>query len=204
ASGLKLLPESLQHGFLHRLDVPSSGLLFCGLSHKAFYELKLLLAVGRVGREYLVLCHGLLAPQRLEAAVHWKDAGGAPTRCGRGKPSLTRLREAAHGFLQGEAVSLLLVALGTGRRHQIRAHLAFAGRPVLGDGKYCAQETYRRDGRWCTQNCLHRQRLRLPGLEATAPLPAEGCGFGRLLQALRAKDAASAVLLRRVLATGAA
>ena len=40
---------------------------------QAFYELKLLLAVGRVGREYLVLCHGLLAPQRLEAAVHWKE-----------------------------------------------------------------------------------------------------------------------------------
>ena len=37
-------------------------------------------------------------------------------------------------------LSLLDVVLHTGKTHQIRAHLAFAGLPILGDGKYGSYE----------------------------------------------------------------
>lgn len=37
---------------------------------------------------------------------------------------------------QGEALSLLNIELLTGRTHQIRAHMAYIGNPLLGDGKY--------------------------------------------------------------------
>lgn len=40
--------------------------------------------------------------------------------------------------------SVLDVQIHTGRTHQIRAHLAFIGYPVLGDGKYGNNETNKR------------------------------------------------------------
>ena len=53
-------------------------------------------------------------------------------RPGQGKPAETRVRKIA----QSGARSLLLVELGTGRRHQIRVHLASLGFPIVGDVLY--------------------------------------------------------------------
>ena len=76
----------------------------------------------------------------------WWNAPLEPSLAGgflSGKPQAQSMASplASRASRSPQAVSLLLVALGTGRRHQIRAQLAFAGRPVLGDGKYCAQAT---------------------------------------------------------------
>lgn len=46
----------------------------------------------------------------------------------------------------GKQTSLVEVGLLTGKTHQIRAHLAFLGHPILGDGKYGKNETNKKFG----------------------------------------------------------
>lgn len=53
-----------------------------------------------------------------------------------GKPAETRVRCLATSGVRGSRRSLLLVELVTGRKHQIRVHLAHAGFPILGDALY--------------------------------------------------------------------
>ena len=54
------------------------------------------------------------------------------TRARRARSAVTRITKAEH--LKG--VSLLRVAIATGRTHQIRVHLGAIGHPIVGDAVY--------------------------------------------------------------------
>jgi 23S rRNA pseudouridine955/2504/2580 synthase len=82
-----------------------------------------------------------------------------------------------------EYATLLEVLLITGRSHQIRAHLASIGHPIIGDPKYGRQGTNERYSRayGVRHQLLHAYRLEFPQMEEpfaylsgqvfTAPLP---------------------------------
>ena len=80
-AGQQNLLEDLQHrrGFIHRLDVPTSGLLLVATSYAAYYDMQLQLMARRMTRQYLVLCHGWLgmlgARRKIEARIHSLEAG---------------------------------------------------------------------------------------------------------------------------------
>ena len=81
------------------------------------------------------------------------------------KPARTRYTTVA----SRGARSRLEVVLETGRKHQIRAHLAWLGHPVVGDERY---------GTRASRLCLHNERLVLrhptskEPLRLAAPVPA--------------------------------
>ncbi|CAE7027926.1 SDP1L [Symbiodinium sp. CCMP2592] len=148
-------------GFLHRLDIPSSGLVTCALTYKAFWDLQQQLVTGGFAREYVSLCYGW-APvglQHIGVNIFWNRRESSLSKVGQGKTSVSDLKVVAHCARHGEALSLLLFSIRTGRRHQIRTQSAHLGHAVVCDGKYTAADTFNATLPWCQRNFLHRCRL---------------------------------------------
>ncbi|CAJ1397096.1 unnamed protein product [Effrenium voratum] len=178
-----------QFGFLHRLDVPSSGLLLAATSYERYYELQLQLRTGSMTRDYAILSHGWWPSNRrsIHASVYW----GERTLCragGRGKPSVTLPKVLGHLAQRGECFSFLVARILTGRRHQIRTHFAHVGHPVVADHQYTARSTRRRDQELLDRHFLHRFHLAFEGSALKEPLPAELRRLLRRLEPVRPRE----------------
>ncbi|CAE8646322.1 unnamed protein product, partial [Polarella glacialis] len=148
-------------GFIHRLDVPSSGLILAGTTFQGLYSLRLQINSLTMCREYVVLCHDV-APSSLRECrapidMVAKRCSGSGRSLGersvseRGKPALTRLSFVAHVVDRAQlsigTASLVAIRIHTGRNHQIRTHLLHCAHPTLVDGKYtCRSVSLRIDG----------------------------------------------------------
>lgn len=128
----------LRPGLVHRLDRDTSGLMVVALSPASQRILAGQIKRRSARREYLALVAGEVAKKRYrvdapigrDARSRLKMAVGADTIRPRPARSTFWVEEHAGGF------SLVRVALETGRTHQVRVHLAFAGLPVAGDRLY--------------------------------------------------------------------
>ena len=176
------LDISHRYGFLHRIDTLNSGLILTAKTYEAYYRLRFQLSVGTLVRDYVVLCHGCIPPERREinARVSHQNVESnlASTVCQKGKPSKTYLKVLAHLARQQQNFSFVAIRISTGRRHQIRAHTTHIGHPTVCDGKYTAPQVFLTDREWCARNFLHRYRLVFLDFEgwsheAMTPIPAD-------------------------------
>ncbi|CAE7331860.1 ylyB [Symbiodinium necroappetens] len=200
--------RSHHFGFLHRLDIPGSGLILVAKTYEAYYWLLVQLNANRIVRDYVVLCHGWVSQARRTVAtpIHWTPGHPAPSQVtSGGKPSVTNIRVVAHVHRASEWYTLLAVRIGTGRTHQIRAHAAHIGHPTVSDGKYTSNRTFRQDLQWCPRNFLHRYKLKFQGLEpprrlqVVQPLPSD---LRAALEQLQPADAGSAIALHSLALNG--
>lgn len=127
-------------GEVHRLDRDASGLLVFGKHRDAVAALGKALQRRQINRGYLAWIHTFVAPQpeRIDAPLRVGRHGGAevhPT----GTPAATRVLPLAWNP-QGH-LALVAASLESGRLHQIRAHLAWAVGPIVGDQRYGAPAT---------------------------------------------------------------
>lgn len=152
-------------GLVHRLDRETSGVTVFGKSPRATSALARAFREGRVQKEYLaVAASGLPASGLIELPLS-KD----PSRPGRWRASskangLSAQTHFARLFDDG-TVSLLALHPMTGRTHQLRAHLAGMGCPIVGDRLYGGAQ-----GPRCL---LHALRLDIEGRSIEAPVPEE-------------------------------
>jgi 23S rRNA pseudouridine1911/1915/1917 synthase len=126
-------------GIVHRLDRGTSGLMVVAKNDAAHEELSRQFREREVEKEYAALVWGeVMAGRRIDAPIgrdpaNRKRMSSAPARVRRSREAVTRIVRAEHF---GRTLTLALVAIHTGRTHQIRVHLSAIGHPVVGDPLY--------------------------------------------------------------------
>jgi 23S rRNA pseudouridine1911/1915/1917 synthase len=133
--GLSGIGGELRPGIVHRLDRGTSGLMVVAKHDAAHQELSRQFSDREVEKEYVGLVWGVVqAGRRIDEAIgrDSKDRQKMSTRARRARSAVTRVTWARHF----KGVSLLKVAIATGRTHQIRVHLSAIGHPIVGDQTY--------------------------------------------------------------------
>src|SRR5712691_6680824 len=133
--GLAGIGGELRPGIVHRLDKETSGCLVVAKTEPALRGLQAEFKSRRVEKRYLAIVHGAPADSGEFDTLHGRhpvDRKRFSSRVREGRRAVARWR--VLGRASGAA--LVEVELLTGRTHQIRAHFADAGHPLLGDALY--------------------------------------------------------------------
>ena len=126
----------LRPGIVHRIDKDTTGALVICKNDAAHRSLADQLAVHSITRRYRAIAHGHFKEDaftvRGDIGRHPTDRKKMAVNVKNGKPAVTHVTvlQRLRGF------SYIECRLETGRTHQIRAHLASIGHPILGDSLY--------------------------------------------------------------------
>ncbi|MDX2289378.1 MAG: RluA family pseudouridine synthase [Hyphomicrobiaceae bacterium] len=169
---------------VHRLDRDTTGVLLVAKHRDAAAKLGRIFQTRSAAKTYWALVSGVPKPPqgRIEAALV-KDSGpdGDRVRKSREGEQDRAMHATTHYSVidrVGHKAAWVSLKPVTGRQHQLRAHMALIGHPILGDNKYDGDKVLPAEN-MDNKLHLHARRLILPHpfrqgvkLDVTAPLPA--------------------------------
>jgi len=165
----------------NRLDRNTSGLLIAGKTIHGLQEMAEALKSRSMQKYYRCLVAGqIVKDAHLKGYLTKDHQSNKVTIRKEAFADASYIETAYHPIKVYENMTLLEVHLITGRSHQIRAHLASIGHPILGDAKYGDKKVNQmvKDSCRVRSQLLHAYRMEFPdGKIVTAPEPA---AFGRV------------------------
>jgi 23S rRNA pseudouridine1911/1915/1917 synthase len=137
--------QSAPMHLINRLDRETSGVVLVAKTEDAARAVRRLWEQGQVSKQYHAIVHGdVPSGAKVVEVSLGKDEGSrvAIKDCVRldGSPARTEFTVLCRFSRDGEHFSLLEVRPRTGRKHQIRIHLAHLGHPIVGDKLYGVDE----------------------------------------------------------------
>jgi 23S rRNA pseudouridine1911/1915/1917 synthase len=131
-------PDPREGGVAHRLDNETSGVLLAARGRDAWEALRAALRAPDCLKTYLAEVVGAPPDRGVETApIGRAGRRGGRVRVGAGRAPLSARTEWELVERRG-ATTLVRARLHAGRAHQVRAHLAAAGFPIVGDEVYGA------------------------------------------------------------------
>ncbi|KAH0944979.1 hypothetical protein HN011_005150 [Eciton burchellii] len=133
--------------FVHRLDYPTSGIICIALNKRAARMASYAFENQKVQKFYLALVHGhirepyIVINKPIGNDIRKKNSNHKMCTsdsifCEKPRRSYTVLMVLEHGFWKNKPATKVLLALGTGRRHQLRVHCNYIGHTIIGDYTY--------------------------------------------------------------------
>lgn len=169
----------------NRLDRNTSGLVLCGISLAGSQLLSRLIKERSIDKYYYAIVAGQVTEQAEIKGYLTKDNRLNKVSIYKENQGGSEIHTAYKPIGHGDDFTCLNVKLITGKTHQIRAHMASIGHPLLGDVKYGESKTaiHAKYKKACNvkYQMLHAQRVVFPtlaepfsdisGQSFTAPLP---------------------------------
>lgn len=168
----------------NRLDRNTSGIVICGKSLYGSQQMSAMLKERSLHKYYLLYVEGQMREaKQIEGYLQKDEKTNKVTICSQMLPGSSRIVTYYAPVLVGKKETLVEVELITGKPHQIRAHLASIGFPLVGDYKYGnrTKNDERKRLYGISHQMLHAYRIVFPKLEGkltglsekeiTAPLP---------------------------------